>query len=52
MAECGYALASHVRCLARDYERFPEVLAGLRSVALAFLMLQYMIPVMLVHNRL
>jgi transposase len=52
VVERGFAWASRFRRLARDYERLPEVLAGLHFVAFACLMLHRLIPVLLVHNRL
>ncbi len=52
VVERGFAWASRFRRLARDYERLPEVLAGLHFVAFACLMLHRQIPVLLVHNRL
>lgn len=57
VVERGFAWASRFRRLARDYERLPEVLAGLHFVAFACLMLHRLmlhrlIPVLLVHNTL
>jgi transposase len=52
VVERDFAWASRFRRLARDYERLPQVLAGLHFVALACLMLHRLIPVLLVHNRL
>ena len=52
VVERGFAWATRFRRLARDYERLPEVLAGLHFVAFACLMLHRLIPVLLVHNRL
>jgi hypothetical protein len=39
------------RRLARDYERLPEVLAGLHLVAFVILMLRRAANLALVHNR-
>jgi transposase len=52
VVERDFAWATRFRRLARDYERLPEVLAGLHFVAFACLMLHRLIPVLLVHNRL
>lgn len=52
VVERGFAWATRFRRLARDYERLPEVLAGLHFVAFACLMLHRLIPVLLVHNSL
>jgi transposase len=52
VVERDFAWASRFRRLARDYERLPQVLAGLHFVAFACLMLHRLIPVLLVHNRL
>jgi len=52
VVERDFAWASRFRRLARDYERLPEVLAGLHFVAFACLMLHRLIPVLLVHNTL
>ncbi len=52
VVERDFAWAARFRRLARDYERLPEVLAGLHFVAFACLMLHRLIPVLLVHNRL
>jgi transposase len=49
VVERGFAWASRFRRLARDYERLPEVLAGLHFVAFACLMLHRLIPVLLAH---
>jgi transposase len=46
------ARLSGFRRLARDYERLPQVLAGLPFLAFACLMLHRLIPVVLVHNTL
>jgi transposase len=52
VVERDFAWASRFRRLARDYERLPQVLAGLHFVAFACLMLHRLIPVLAVHNRL
>jgi len=52
VVERDFAWASRFRRLARDYERLPEVLAGLHFVAFACLMLHRLIPLLLVHNTL
>lgn len=52
VVERDFAWATRFRRLARDYERLPEVLAGLHFVAFACLMLHRLIPVLLVHNSL
>jgi transposase len=52
VVERDFAWTSRFRRLARDYERLPEVLAGLHFVAFACLMLHRLIPVLLVHNTL
>jgi transposase len=51
VVERDFAWTSRFRRLARDYERLPQVLAGLHFVAFACLMLHRLIPVLLVHNR-
>lgn len=50
--ERGFAWATRFRHLARDYERLPEVLAGLHLVAFACLMFHRLISVLLVHTSL
>lgn len=52
VVERGFAWATRFRRLARDYERLPEVLAGLHFVAFACLMLHRLLPVLRVHNSL
>jgi transposase len=52
VVERSCAWTARFRRLARDYERLPEVLAGLHFVAFACLMLHRLIPVLLVHNSL
>jgi transposase len=52
VVERDFAWTARFRRLARDYERLPQVLAGLHFVAFACLMLHRLIPVVLVHNTL
>jgi len=52
VVERDFAWTSRFRRLARDYERLPEVLAGLHFLVFACLMLHRLIPVLLVHNTL
>jgi transposase len=52
VVERTFAWATRFRRLARDYERLPEVLAGLHFVAFACLMLHRLVPILLVHNSL
>ena len=52
VVERDFAWAARFRRLARDYERLPQVLAGLHFIAFACLMLHRLIPVVLVHNTL
>ena len=52
VVERDFAWTARFRRLARDYERLPQVLAGLHFVAFACLMLHRLIPVLLVHNTL
>jgi len=52
VVERDFAWTSRFRRLARDYERLPQVLAGLHFIAFACLMLHRLIPVLLVHNTL
>lgn len=49
VVERDFAWTSRFRRLARDYERLPEVLAGLHFIAFACLMLHRLIPVLLAH---
>jgi transposase len=42
--ERSFAWASRFRRLARDYERLPQVLAGLHFVAFTILLLHRMLP--------
>lgn len=46
VVERDFACASRFRRLARDYERLPQVLAGLHVLAFACLMLHRLIPVL------
>lgn len=50
--ERSFAWATRFRRLARDYERLPETLAGLRVVAFACLMLRHAATLATVHNSL
>ena len=52
VVERDFAWATRFRRLARDYERLPQVLAGLHFLAFACLMLHRLIPVLPVHNTL
>lgn len=52
VVERDFAWASCFRRLARDYERLPQVLAGLHVLAFACLMLRRLIPLLQVHNTL
>jgi transposase len=52
VVERDFAWASRFRRLARDYERLPQVLAGLHFIAFACLMLHRLTPVLTVHNTL
>jgi transposase len=52
VVERTFAWTSRFCRQARDYERLPQVLAGLHFIAFACLMLHRLIPVLLVHNRL
>jgi transposase len=52
VVERDFAWVSRFRRFARDYERLPQVLAGLHFIAFACLMLHRLIPVLLVHNSL
>ena len=52
VVERDFAWTSRFRRLARDYERLPQVLAGLHFIAFACLMLHRLIPVLLVRNTL
>lgn len=46
VVERGFAWAARFRRLARDYERLPEVLAGLHFLAFAILMLRRLVEVL------
>ncbi len=46
MVERSFAWLARFRRLARDYERLPDVLAGLRFVAFALPMLRRVFPIL------
>jgi transposase len=53
VVERSFAWTARFRRLARDYERLPEVLAGIHIVAFAILMLAKLMPALVqVHNTL
>ena len=52
VVERSFAWMARCRRLARDYERLPEVLAGLHLVAFVILMLRRAADLALVHNSL
>jgi transposase len=52
VAERSFAWMARCRRLARDYERLPEILAGLHLVAFAILLLRRAADLAVVHNSL